>query len=385
MCYLDGPPKKTQPLDLAGEIVPMNKILFVDDDINLLKANQRRLRKMFDIDIALGGKEALSAITEKGPYAVIISDLLMPGMDGFEFLETARNSAPDSVFIMLTGHANLDVSLKALNEGNIFRFLTKPCKTNVLEKAIQAAMEQYLKNRQLAQTPLPAVPDRYRNKVLVVDDDPEVLSSISASLAATGQFDVLTAENGQVGLDLFNLVKIDVVIADREMPEMNGIAFLSSIHQREPDIPLFLMTWQPTPEIEEQTSAMSLGGIFEKPLDMSFIIRSIPETFPTGPRGQIGGISTSAFLQMIEMEEKTCTLQVRSENKIGFLFFQKGHLIAAETGRLQNEAAACEIINWKDAAIEIEHANRKKEPQINRPLMHILMEAARKQDETDMA
>ena len=107
----------------------MNKILFVDDDVNLLKASQRWLRKMFDVDIAQGGKEGLTAIAEKkGPYAVIISDLMMPGMDGFQFLESARNAVPDSVFIMLTGHANLDSSLKALNEGNIFRFLTKPCK-----------------------------------------------------------------------------------------------------------------------------------------------------------------------------------------------------------------------------------------------------------------
>ena len=360
----------------------MNKILLVDDDVNLLKASQRRLRKVFNIDIAQGGQEGLAAISGKGPYAVIISDLMMPGMDGFEFMEKARSFVPDTVFIMLTGHADLEVSLKALNEGNIFRFLTKPCNMPVLEKAIQAGMEQYRKNQQAAL--VPAMPEPYRNKILLVDDDPETLSVFSAALNATAQFDVLAAENAQVALDILDLMKIDVVVADREMPEMDGVALLSSIRQNHADILLFLMTWQSTPALERQIAGLDIGGYFEKPLDMPRILKSLQKTIHSAPRGQVDGISTPAFLQMIEMEEKTCTLQVRSDGRRGLLFFQKGRLIASETGDLQGEEAACEIINWKNAVIEIEHADRGKTAQINRPLMHILMEAARKQDEMGM-
>lgn len=362
----------------------MNKILFVDDDVNLLKASQRRLRKTFDIDIAQGAQEGLTAVTEKGPYAVIISDLLMPGMDGFEFMAKANEIAPGSVFIMLTGHANLDASLKALNEGNIFRFLTKPCKMHVLEKALQAGVEQYHENHQVARTPEPVSTDRYRSKILIVDDDPEILSVFAAAMNASGQFDVLTAENGKVANDLLNLMKIDMVVADRNMPELDGIRLLNAIQQRDPDIILFLMTWQPTPELEKALSDIDLGGILEKPLDMKSVLKTIRGKLPSGPKGTIDGFSTAAFLQMIEMEEKTCTLQVRSGERVGFLFFQKGQLIAAETGAQKKEEAAYDIINWKDAAIEVDHADRKKKPEINRPLMHILMEAARKQDETDM-
>jgi DNA-binding response OmpR family regulator len=375
---------ETRSNEAVGEKNGMNKILLVDDDVNLLKASQRRLRKMFTVDIAKGGREGLTAIAEKGPYAVIISDLMMPGMDGFEFMGNANNASPDSVFIMLTGHADLDTSLKALNEGNIFRFLTKPCKMHVLEKAIQAGVDQYNKNQQIAQVPQSTTTGKYRSKILIVDDDPEILSVFSSALNATDQYDVLTAENSQVALQLLSLMKIDIVVADREMPEMDGVALLSSIRQNAPDIILFLMTWQTTPELEQQGAELGLGGFLEKPLDMQLILKTIRKTLQAGFRGQIDGISTAAFLQMIEMDEKTCTLQVRSGERIGLLFFQKGQLISAETDRLQNEAAAIEIINWKDAAIEIEHADRKKEPRINRPLMHILMEAARRQDEMDM-
>ena len=338
---------------------------------------------MFDVDIAQGGQEGLVAITKKGPYAVIISDLLMPGMDGFEFMEKAKHTAPDSVFIMLTGHADLNASLKALNEGNIFKFLTKPCKMHVLEKAIQAGVEQHDKTHQTVQTSNPAVVDHYRNKILIVDDDPEILSVFSTALNAISQFDVLTAENGEVALHILNIIQIDIMIADKEMPEMDGVRLLSSVRRSNPDMKLILMTWQPTPELKKEVSALGLAGFVEKTLDMQTALKTIQQRIHSRPMGQIDGFSTAAFLQMIELEEKTCTLKVHSGDQSGVLFFQKGQLIAAETGSLQNEEAAYDIINWKDASIKVDHVDRKKEAHINRPLIYILMEAARKQDETD--
>jgi DNA-binding NtrC family response regulator len=362
----------------------MNRVLFVDDDANLLKASQRRMRKFFDVDIAQGGTEGLSAITARGPYAVIISDLKMPGMDGFEFLEKARKIAHQSVFIMLTGHADLGVSIKALNEGQVFRFLTKPCKMHVLEKAIQAGVEQYNKSSSLSPTQHVSAESRYHKNILIVDDDPEVLTVLGSALQMTSQFNVLTAENGQVALVILNLLKIDVVIADNDMPEMNGLALLSSVRQSHPDITAFLMSWKPTSELENEIKALGAAGCFEKPLVLTDVINTLRDAYHVNPRGQIDGISTAGFLQMIEAEEKTCTLQVRSGKLFGLLYFQKGCLIGAETGHLKNEAAAIEIINWKQAAIEIQNISTKREIGITRPLMHILMESARLQDEADL-
>ena len=120
-----------------------DKVLFVDDDANILNAYTRQLRKQFRIETAQGGEQGLAAVTDQGPYAVIISDLRMPGMDGIQFLSRVREIAPDSVRMMLTGHADLEVTTEAVNEGNIFRFLTKPCNSEVLAKAIAAGIEQY--------------------------------------------------------------------------------------------------------------------------------------------------------------------------------------------------------------------------------------------------
>jgi len=119
------------------------KILFVDDEPNVLSAYIRQLRKHFHIDTALGGEKGLEVIDERGPYAVVVSDLKMPGMDGIEFLTHVKERATDTVRVMLTGHADVNTAIAAVNEGRIFRFLTKPCPPEILTKSLKAAVEQY--------------------------------------------------------------------------------------------------------------------------------------------------------------------------------------------------------------------------------------------------
>ncbi len=120
-----------------------SKILFVDDDPNILDGFQRQLRKLFAVHTALGGEAGVRAVSEQGPFAVIVSDLRMPGMDGIRFLATVREMAPDSVRIMLTGNADLQTAIEVVNEVNIFRFLTKPCDPQALALALEAGVRQY--------------------------------------------------------------------------------------------------------------------------------------------------------------------------------------------------------------------------------------------------
>ena len=119
------------------------KFLFVDDDPHILAAFERTLRRSFPLDTAAGPELGLEAVEKSGPYAVIIADRQMPGMDGIQFLATVREKAPDSVRIMLTGNADLEGAIRVVNEGNIFRFLTKPCPSEVLTKALEDGLAQY--------------------------------------------------------------------------------------------------------------------------------------------------------------------------------------------------------------------------------------------------
>jgi response regulator RpfG family c-di-GMP phosphodiesterase len=119
------------------------RILCVDDEPKVLSAFQRQLLDQFDLTTASSGAEGLAAIASRGPFAVVVSDMRMPGMDGIRFLSEVKKLAPDSVRIMLTGFADLQTTVEAVNEGNIFRFLTKPCTPEALLKALQAGVVQY--------------------------------------------------------------------------------------------------------------------------------------------------------------------------------------------------------------------------------------------------
>ena len=77
------------------------------------------------------------------PVDLVISDMRMPAMDGATFLKYARTGAPDTVRVLLTGQADMDSAIAAVNEGNIFRFLTKPCPIDVLLTALKACVEQH--------------------------------------------------------------------------------------------------------------------------------------------------------------------------------------------------------------------------------------------------
>lgn len=119
------------------------KILIVDDEPNILAACRRQLRKFFDLHTAQGALEAQELIREQGPYSVVVSDMRMPEMDGIEFLSWVHERSPDSVRMMLTGNADLETATRAVNQGNIFRFLTKPCSLEKLAQAIWAGIRQY--------------------------------------------------------------------------------------------------------------------------------------------------------------------------------------------------------------------------------------------------
>ncbi len=119
------------------------KILFVDDETAVLDGYKRILHKDFEIATASSGADAVESVSSKGPYAVVVSDMRMPGMDGVQLLSRVRELAPDTVRIMLTGHADIQSAMNAVNEGNIFRFLTKPCDANVLKKTLTTALLQY--------------------------------------------------------------------------------------------------------------------------------------------------------------------------------------------------------------------------------------------------
>lgn len=119
------------------------KILLVDDESNVLDGYRRVLSREFVMETALGGEQALKLAAANGPYAVVVSDMRMPGMDGIQLLSLIKARSPDTIRVMLTGNADMETAIHAINEGSIFRFLNKPCSREVLGKTLTAALVQY--------------------------------------------------------------------------------------------------------------------------------------------------------------------------------------------------------------------------------------------------
>ncbi|HEX7622182.1 MAG TPA: response regulator [Anaeromyxobacteraceae bacterium] len=118
-------------------------ILCVDDEPNVLEGVALHLRRRYAVVTAAGGALGLEALRRTPATAVVISDMRMPGMDGVAFLRTVREVAPDVVRILLTGQADLESAIAVVNEGQVFRFLTKPCPAPALLVAVNAAVDQH--------------------------------------------------------------------------------------------------------------------------------------------------------------------------------------------------------------------------------------------------
>lgn len=119
------------------------KVLFVDDEQMVLDGFQSNLRKRYQVATAQGPEAGLRTVQTEGPFAVVVSDLKMPGMDGITFLSRVREMCPDTTRIMLTGFAEIDTAIEAVNQGQVFRFLTKPCPVGNLVKALESGVDQY--------------------------------------------------------------------------------------------------------------------------------------------------------------------------------------------------------------------------------------------------
>ena len=218
--------------------------------------------------------------------------------------------------------------------------------------------------------------------ILIVDDEKSFLSSLIFGFESyAADFNTMTAENGKKAVEVMKSRDIDLVVTDLKMPEMDGFELLAYLSRSHPGVPVIVMSAYCTSEIKTMLKDRGAFTILEKPIDFQDLVNKIFLGLEAVSEGFIQGITLAAFLQLVEMEKKTCTLRIESHGQQGLLYFQDGVLIDAETDSEQHESAACTIGCWEDARIEIESFCRKKIKQIDKPLNYILMEGYRIKDE----
>jgi response regulator RpfG family c-di-GMP phosphodiesterase len=118
-------------------------ILCVDDERNVIEGLKLNLSKQYSVLTGVSGREGLDILAQRDDVAVVVSDMRMPEMDGAQFLAEVRRCAPDTVRMLLTGYSDIDAAIRAVNDGQVFRFLMKPCSPEHLIASITAGVQQY--------------------------------------------------------------------------------------------------------------------------------------------------------------------------------------------------------------------------------------------------
>jgi len=219
-------------------------------------------------------------------------------------------------------------------------------------------------------------------RLLIVDDDAVQARALARAFSRLRpDFTLLTANSGVEATQLMSEQGVDLVLTDLQMPEMDGFELVAWILSNCPDVAVFTMSAFGT----EQTAARleKMGGIeyLTKPLDAKQTLARLTEALSQSVRGHVQNVSLASFLQLMEMERKTCNLTIRSDDKVGVLVVRKGQLIDAHSGELRGEDAAISIIAWPNSSIMISRHGEFGPPVIQKSLGFIVMEAMRVQDE----
>lgn len=216
--------------------------------------------------------------------------------------------------------------------------------------------------------------------VLVVDDEPSVLFALAEGLADRRRgVKVATAGSGVEAIALLEGERIDLVLTDLRMPEMDGFELLAYLRRNFAALPVIVMTALGGAETADRLE----GAVecFTKPFNVPDLKQKIAELLAQRVKGRVENITLPSFLQLLELERKTCTLAITSLGRSGRLFFRGGRLVGAETGELTGQEAALEIVTWEDTDIEIADGCPPVKPEIEAGLHYLLMEGMRLKDE----
>lgn len=226
--------------------------------------------------------------------------------------------------------------------------------------------------------------DKNMHKVLIVDDEVRLLQSIVAGLTSyKDRFHVLTAVNGREAIDILQQDKVDLLVTDLRMPEIDGFELLAHVSGAYPFMPSIVMTAFATPEIEEKVNSTGISKLLEKPIEFERLAEAILDGLQQeGREGSIAGFSLANFLQLLSLEQKTCLLNVKNHQTDGYIYLELGEIAAAVAGNTRGEEALFRLLACDNIRITFKKLPQKKiMKMIDKPLMALLVEGMSRIDE----
>ncbi len=219
--------------------------------------------------------------------------------------------------------------------------------------------------------------------LLYIEEKEHVRDNFVRMVNGVGFFNVLTAANVSEAFDITKKMKADIIIAGRQLAAQE-VDILDRYLRDKPDIKLILMVERKS-KLSKILKAYEYKIQFEMPADPSLLLETLQEEFESNCGGQLRGIGLTSFLQMIELEDKSCVIKAMGSGKVGYLYCQKGALIDAEIDDLKGKEAAFTILEMENPLIDIDYNVPEKERVIAEPLMSLLLESGRKKDEKGLS
>jgi DNA-binding NtrC family response regulator len=255
------------------------RVLMVDDEVDFLESTARALsRRGFDLTTARDGQTALRVL-EQTSFDVAVLDIKMPGLQGDELFRHIHKRWPGLPVILLTGHGTVQQAFQTSKQG-VFEYLTKPCEIEELARMLRRAASLIGRRPGTAEARPPeqdaASLDQIR--LLLVDDEPEFVHSLSASLRRRG-IATATALSGEEAVKLLDRQLFDVAVIDLKMPGMDGLTLLERIQQAQPAAEVLLLTGHPTVGTVRKALNQGAFDYVLKPHDMSELLHKIQLAF----------------------------------------------------------------------------------------------------------
>jgi response regulator RpfG family c-di-GMP phosphodiesterase len=217
------------------------RILFVDDEERILRSLALQFRREYEVLTESDPLRALQRLKSESVH-VLVSDQRMPGMTGAELLAAAQHIAPQTLRILLTGYSDLDAAVAALNNGGIFRYLTKPWDAQemafTLRQAGELALRQVPATAAVLQSPVSATTAL---KLLLLDDDPQTLAVV-AEFCVAGGHRLLRAANLAEALQFLNHESVDLLVSDLKLAGEDTVPLLKTLARLHPRLLSLVVT-----------------------------------------------------------------------------------------------------------------------------------------------
>jgi DNA-binding NtrC family response regulator len=252
------------------------KVLLVDDEERILRSLGLLLRMQYQVFATSDGHEALEIIKREKIH-VLISDQRMPVMMGSELLRRARDIAPDTVRILLTGYADADAALEAVNEGEIFRYITKPWGPKELRDTIAQAAEIAVKmeGASVAVAAVAEIPCRLT--CLVLDRDESTFRAVQEILGS--HHDVVWRQSIQGALQTLSSKAVAILVTELSLGDEDLSAMIKTLKQEHPEMLTIILTcFKDTSRLADLINQAQVFRYLPKPLRKGLLSKSIEST-----------------------------------------------------------------------------------------------------------